>query len=274
MNALGIYQGDPVPELTIYKSRSGGRNHHGRITIRGRGGGPKKILRTVDFHRRTPGSQTVVRIEFDPFRSAFLALLRHNQNKTLSYILAPQGLKQGDVVHSYRTGLPETNASDNSSSAQLIKVGNCLQIRNIPVGTTIHGIGLRRWGPAIMCRSAGSSGQIVSTGNDGYAQIRLQSGEVRLIHVRCVATIGAVSNPDWMHRILGSAGANRNRGRRPKVRGVAMNPCDHPHGGGEGKTKGRIPVTPWGVPTTGYRTRKGSKPTWWIVKDRPRGKKK
>ncbi|KAI9184475.1 mitochondrial 54S ribosomal protein rml2 [Blastocladiella emersonii ATCC 22665] len=274
MDALGVYQGEPVTKLTIIKKRTGGRNNHGRITARGRGGGPLRVIRTVDFTRRAPGPQKVVRIEFDPFRSAFLALLKHEASGELSYILAPQGLKAGDTVLSYRTGVPADLANaEPGTAAPTIQVGNCLKIKDIPVGTTIHAIGLRRWGPAQLCRSAGTSGQIISNATEGYAQIRLQSGEVRLIHVECAATIGATSNPDWMHRILGSAGANRNRGRRPKVRGVAMNPCDHPHGGGESRTKGKIPVTPWGVPTKGFRTRKKSKPTWWVVKGRPRGKK-
>ncbi|KNE56337.1 ribosomal protein L2 [Allomyces macrogynus ATCC 38327] len=275
MDALGVWQGEPEASLVVIKKRTGGRNHHGRITVRGRGGGPLRVIRQVDFLRRTPGPQTVQRIEFDPFRSAFLALLKHNTTGKLSYIIAPQGVKAGDVLYSYRTGIPEELANAEPGMASpVIQVGNCLQIKDIPVGTTIHCVGLRRWGPAIMCRSAGSSGQVISTSNDGYAQIRLQSGEVRLIHVRCVATIGSASNPDWMHRVLGSAGASRNRGRRPKVRGVAKNPSDHPHGGGEGKTKGKIPVTPWGVPTKGYKTRRKAKPTWWIVKERPRGKNK
>ncbi|ORZ31157.1 translation protein SH3-like domain-containing protein [Catenaria anguillulae PL171] len=273
LKALGVYQGSPVPELTIRKIRSSGRNHHGRITVRGRGGGPQRILRTVDFIRRAPGAQEVVRIEYDPFRSGFLALLKHKTTNVLSYIVAPQGLKAGDIVQSYRTGVPENLANAEPGTAPpTIQIGNCLKIKDIPVGTTIHCIGLRRWGPAQLCRAAGTSGQIISNGSEGYAQIRLQSGEVRLIHVECVGTIGSVSNPDWMHRVLGSAGANRNRGRRPKVRGVAMNPCDHPHGGGEGKTKGKIPVTPWGIPTKGFRTRQKSKPSWWIIKGRPRGK--
>ncbi|KAI9219226.1 translation protein SH3-like domain-containing protein [Blastocladiella britannica] len=273
MDALGVYQGAPVADLTIKKKRTGGRNCHGRITVRGRGGGPERIIRTVDFVRRGAGQHTVDRIEFDPFRSAFLALLKHRETGALSYIVAPQGLKKGDVVQSFRTGIPDSLAhAEPGTAPPTIQIGNCLKIKDIPVGSTIHCIGLRRWGPAQLCRSAGASSQIISNGQQGYAQIRLQSGEVRLIHVECAATIGAVSNPDWMHRVLGSAGANRNRGRRPKVRGVAMNPCDHPHGGGEGKTKGKIPVTPWGVPTKGFRTRQKNKPTWWVVKGRPRGK--
>ncbi|KAJ1508985.1 hypothetical protein HMI54_000979 [Coelomomyces lativittatus] len=276
LDALGIYQGEPVQGLTFTKARQGGRNHFGRITIRGRGGGPKRILRNVDFERWEEGEQKVLRIEFDPFRSAFLALLQHQTTKALSYIIAPQDLKPGDTVHSFRKGIPETLHHGNDTHGKvnpLFHVGNCLKIRDIPVGSTIHCIGLNETGHAQLCRSAGTSARLLSTSDKKYAHVRLQSGEIRLISLNACATIGTVSNPDWMHRRLGSAGANRARGRRPKVRGVAMNPCDHPHGGGEGKTKGKHPVTPWGVPTKGFRTRKKSKPKWWIVEDRRKAKK-
>ncbi|KAL7747675.1 mitochondrial 54S ribosomal protein rml2 [Sorochytrium milnesiophthora] len=275
LGSLGVYTGLPVKDLTIVKKQMAGRNHSGRITVRGRGGGGSRRIRTVDFHRNVTGPHRVERIEFDPYRSAFLALLKHQQSSELSYIVAPEGIKAGDVIESFRQGIPPSllNAEPGMASP-VIQVGNCLQLRNIPVGTTVHNIGLKPWGKAQLCRSAGTSGQIISTGNEGYAQIKLQSGEVRLIHVASIATIGAVSNPDWMHRVLGKAGARRKIGRRPKVRGTAMNPVDHPHGGGEGRTRGKIPVTPWGIPTKGKKTRKKSKPTWWIIKDRPRGKQK
>ncbi|KAI9140447.1 translation protein SH3-like domain-containing protein [Paraphysoderma sedebokerense] len=275
LEALDVYTGPPIYELTIVKKRSGGRNAHGRITVRGRGGGPRRRIRIVDFYRNKKGPHEVVRIEHDPFRSGFLALLKHQGTGELSYIVAPHQVKAGDVIQSFRQGIPSEllNVEPGTSTSSLYERGNCLQLRHIPVGTLIHNIAIRPWGPAQLCRSAGTYAQVIQTGDSGYAQIRLQSGEVRLIHVACVATIGMVSNLDWQHRVLGSAGRKRNlMGRRPKVRGVAMNPVDHPHGGGEGKTKGKHPVTPWGVPTKGFKTRKKSKPTWWIVKDRRRVK--
>lgn len=269
MDALQIHQGDPVQELTYRVKRKGGRNHTGKITCRGRGGGMERIIRKIDFARLESGPQRCVRLEFDPFRSSFIALLHHTELNTLSYILAPQGLKVGDTVSSFRKGLSESQLRPEPGKANpLVQPGNFLQLQHIPLGSTIHCISLHPDGPAILCRSAGTSAVLIDIGQKGFAQVRLQSGEIRLIGTQCVAAIGSVSNPDWMHRILGKAGASRKLGRRPKVRGTAMNAYDHPHGGGEGKTKGKHPKTPWGIPCQGFRTRDKRKAKWWIVKDR------
>lgn len=240
-----LWKGKPVKTLVVGKTKSGGRNNNGRITSRHIGGGHKQKYRFVDFKRQTfDAPATVQRIEYDPNRTAFIALVEY-EGGDLSYILAPQGLAAGDKVIS-------------SESAD-IKVGNTLPLRKIPVGTTIHNVEMKVGKGGQLARSAGSSAQLV--GRDGtYAQIRLSSGEVRLVHSECLATIGAVSNPSQQNVKHGKAGRSRWMGRRPKVRGVAMNPVDHPHGGGEGKTSGgRHPVSPWGQPTKGYKTRQKKK---------------
>lgn len=299
-----LHKGGPERGLTVAKRAKGGRNHHGRLTVRGVGGGHRKRLRMVDFHRIEAGEQKVLRIEYDPGRTAHIALIEHQETKMKSYILASDGLREGDVVESYRSytlGQPSASSSsgstistpaDSTSSAnsslnlgifrtKAIKSGNVLPLKMIPIGTTIHAISLMPKGPAKLVRSAGAYGQLVAFVNRSkakskvsptidldsnaspealaleervetddadasseapktHAQIKLQSGEVRLVLVGCCATIGRVSNADHEHERLGKAGRSRWLGRRPKVRGVAMNAVDHPHGGGRGKSKSNM----------------------------------
>ncbi|OMJ21809.1 50S ribosomal protein L2 [Smittium culicis] len=298
-----LHKGKPVRDLTIAKRNKGGRNFTGRITVRHRGGGVKRRIRLVDFFRKVKGPQEVVRIEYDPGRTAHIALIRHMETKELSYILAPENLKPGMIVESYmykvredhlnnkytrsKKGEKSSEASDqeaaetsekpldsttdstessdyiaklveqsNLSRSIRIEIGNCIPIRYIPPGTTIHNIGLHDSGRGQLARSAGSSAQLLYTSNKGTAQIKLSSGEVRKVPVNCCATIGSVSNPDHKHENLGKAGTNRLKGWRPTVRGTAMNKHDHPHGGGRGKSKGnRVPSSPWGKPAKGGKTR-------------------
>lgn len=238
----GLHKGRPVKMLTEGLTSTGGRNNRGRVTARHKGGGAKKLYRKVDFKRnRWDVPATVERLEYDPNRTAFIALIKYEDGQ-LSYILAPQRLAVGDTVITSKT-------AD-------IKPGNVLPLKNIPVGTIIHNIEMKPLKGAQMVRSAGCYAQLV--GRDaGYAQIKLTSGELRMVPDGCVATIGAVSNPDNMNQVMSKAGRNRHKGKRPHVRGVAMNPFDHPHGGGEGKASGgRHPVTPWGKKTRGPKTRK------------------
>ena len=240
-----LWKGKPVKTLTEGLSKSGGRNNVGRMTARHRGGGHKRTYRLVDFKRRKVDiSATVERIEYDPNRTAFIALIKYDDGE-LSYILAPQRLGVGDKVIS-------------AASAD-VKPGNAMPMKAIPVGTIIHNVEMKPGKGGQIARSAGSYVQLV--GRDGpYAILRLNSGEQRLVHGDCMATIGAVSNPDNANTNKGKAGRSRWLGRRPHVRGVAMNPVDHPHGGGEGRTSGgRHPVTPWGKPTKGKRTRSSKK---------------
>ncbi|MEQ9198891.1 MAG: 50S ribosomal protein L2, partial [Rhodospirillales bacterium] len=240
--------------LTTGLTKKGGRNNTGRITARRRGGGHKRRYRVIDFKRNKTGmSATVERIEYDPNRTAFIALLKYEDGE-VAYIIAPQRLKAGDVV-----------VSDDRAD---IKPGNCLPLKNIPVGTIIHNIEMKVGKGAQIARSAGTYGQLV--GKDaGYAQLRLSSGELRLVLGECRATVGAVSNADNQNINLGKAGRNRWLGKRPAVRGVAMNPIDHPHGGGEGRTSGgRHPVTPWGKPTKGKRTRSNKATDKYIMRSR------
>lgn len=249
-----LWKGKPVKELTEGKSKSGGRNNHGRITVNHIGGGHKQRYRLIDFKRqKTDMFATVERLEYDPNRTAFIALLRY-EDDSLSYIIAPQRLKVGDKVMSGQ------NAD--------IKPGNALPLAKIPVGSVIHNVELKPGKGAQLSRSAGSYVQLV--GRDGaHAILRLASGETRLVSALCMATIGAVSNPDKKNESLSKAGRRRWAGVRPTVRGVAMNPVDHPHGGGEGKTSGgRHPCTPWGVPTKGKKTRKNKFTSKWIIKRR------
>lgn len=237
-----LHKGRPVKSLTHGLSKSGGRNNRGRVTSRGIGGGAKRLYRQIDFKRnRWDVSATVERLEYDPNRTAFIALIKYDDGQ-LSYIIAPQRLAVGDKVMTSKT-------AD-------IKPGNTLPLKNIPVGTIIHNVEMKPQKGAQIARSAGTYVQLV--GRDaGYAQIKLSSGELRMVPDSCLATIGAVSNPDNMNRVLSKAGRSRYLGKRPKVRGVAMNPIDHPHGGGEGKTSGgRHPVSPWGKKTRGPKTRK------------------
>jgi large subunit ribosomal protein L2 len=251
----GLWKGKPIKGLTEGKSHSGGRNNHGRITVRFRGGGHKQSYRIVDFKRRANWGMpaTVERIEYDPNRTAFIALVKYTNNE-IAYIIAPQRLKVGDVVV----------ASDKAD----IKPGNAMPLGAIPVGTVIHNIELKPGAGAKVARSAGTFAQLV--GKDaGLAQVKLMSGEVRTVRSECVASIGAVSNADNSNQDLGKAGRSRWMGRKPHNRGVTMNPVDHPHGGGEGRTSGgRHPVTPWGKPTKGAKTRNNKRTDRNIVRRR------
>lgn len=238
-----LWKGRPVKDLTEGLKKSGGRNNHGHITSRHRGGGHKRRYRFVDFKRRgRDGIPAIVeRLEYDPNRTAFIALIKYEDGE-LAYILAPQRLAVGDMVMS----------GDNAD----IKPGNALQLRRIPVGTVIHNVEMKPGKGGQIARAAGAYVQLVGR-DSGEALLRLASGEVRMVSQECMASIGAVSNPDNSNQTLAKAGRNRWKGKRPHVRGVVMNPVDHPHGGGEGRTSGgRHPVTPWGKPTKGHRTRK------------------
>ena len=253
-----LHKGKPVKKLTKGLSKKGGRNNHGRVTVRHRGGGHKRSYRTVDFKRRKfDVPATVARLEYDPNRTAFIALLKYEDGE-LAYILAPQRLNPGDQVI----------AGERAD----IKPGNAMPMRNMPVGTVIHNIEMKPGKGGQLARSAGNYAQLI--GKDaGYALLRLSSGEQRMVRGECMATVGAVSNPDNKNINLGKAGRKRWLGRRPHVRGVAMNPVDHPHGGGEGRTSGgRHPVSPWGVPTKGKRTRKNKSTDRLILRRRRRRK--
>ncbi|KAM5539931.1 hypothetical protein V8D89_006434 [Ganoderma adspersum] len=315
-----LYQGRPLRELTVPLRKRGGRNHHGHITVRFIGGGHKQRIRIIDFMRSEPGPCDVVRIEYDPGRSAHIALIKNrNANlpggKVWSYILAPDNLRAGDVVESFRQGIPDglvpgfvdskelrgksleqraeeasVAQSQTASTASLalgvlraitVKPGNVVPMRLIPPGTIIHNIALNPQGRAVLVRSAGTFGQVIAHEDSGkYSHVRLQSGEVRKVLQDCVATVGKVSNPLWKNRNLGKAGRNRWLGHRPRVRGMAMNRCDHPHGGGRGKSKGnKQPRSVWGWVAKGVRTRKpgpkGPKNSnKMVIRERPRGKEK
>ncbi|KAI8459952.1 hypothetical protein BY996DRAFT_6758893 [Phakopsora pachyrhizi] len=359
-----IYKGRCHLPLTIPLRKNGGRNNTGRITTKHVGGGHKRRLRTIDFMRSKTGPQTVIRIEYDPNRSAHIALISHNRSGTLSYILAPEGLRKGQTVESFRAGIPSSLISSSNVLTQpssksddnlveseqqqqqeelikpekvskstltlgllrtlTIKNGNVLPIRLIPPGTMIHAISLKPDGKASLIRSAGGFGKLISLGhhrfkksstnddpnnpqslssdsgenrnlnlseNDGesgfnggqnekgeregdYAQVKLQSGEIRYIHMNSCATIGSVSNPNWQGRNLGKAGRARWLGKRPRVRGVAMNKVDHPLGGGRGKSKSnKHPVSATGLKSKGFRTRRpGPRGNQMVIKQRPKGK--
>ena len=326
-----LYKGRPLRLLTVALRKKGGRNSKGRITVRSRGGGHKRRIRLVDFMRTEPGPHDVIRIEYDPNRSAHIALIKNRDPnvqgaKKWSYILACEGLRAGHVVESFRKGIPEglvegfvdstktrgkalavdddDRAAANASlaigllRAKTVKPGNVLPLRLIPTGTIIHSIALNPDGRGILVRSAGSFGQVIVQEDNGrYSQVRLQSGEVRRVLQDCIATIGKVSNPLWKGRSLGKAGRARWLGRRPHVRGVAMNAyvpyfiwpyhhihiicsVDHPHGGGRGKSKSnKHPRSIWGWQTKGKRTRKpgpkGPKGSnMMVVRERPRGVEK
>ena len=253
-----LWKGKPVKGLTEGKHSTGGRNNHGRITSRFRGGGHKQSYRIVDFKRRKfDVAATVERLEFDPNRTAFIALIKYADGE-LAYILAPQRLKAGDPVVS---GLRVD-----------IKPGNAMPLAAIPVGTIIHNIELKPGAGGKMARSAGTFAQLVGK-DQGYAQIKLTSGELRVVRAECMATIGAVSNADHQNEQIGKAGRSRWLGRKPHNRGVVMNPVDHPHGGGEGRTSGgRHPVTPWGKPTKGYKTRSNKRTDDLIIRRAKSGK--
>ena len=254
-----LWKGRPEKTLTSGLSSAGGRNNLGRITMRRRGGGAKKLYRVIDFKRRKFDIEAKVeRIEYDPNRTAFIALVKYLDGD-LAYVIAPQRLKVGDRII--------------SGEKVDVKPGNAMPLRSIPVGTIIHNVELKPGKGGQIARSAGTYAQLV--GRDGaMALLRLQSGEVRLAPAECMATIGAVSNADHMNETVGKAGRQRHKGNRPSVRGVAMNPIDHPHGGGEGRTSGgRHPVTPWGKPTKGRKTRKNKRTQKMVVRSRHARKK-
>jgi large subunit ribosomal protein L2 len=249
-----LWKGKPVKALTEGLRGTGGRNNHGRITMWQRGGGHKQRYRTIDFKRRKfDVVGTIERLEYDPNRTAFIALVKYDDGE-LAYILAPQRIKAGDkVVSGERTD---------------VKPGNAMPLKNIPIGTIVHNVELKPSKGGQLARSAGTYVQLVGR-DQGYAQLRLGSGEVRSVRGECMATIGAVSNPDQQNINFGKAGRMRWLGKRPSVRGVAMNPIDHPHGGGEGRTSGgRHPVTPWGKGTKGNKTRNNKKTDRMIVRRR------
>jgi large subunit ribosomal protein L2 len=253
-----LWKGKPVKGLTQGQSSTGGRNNHGRITSRFRGGGHKQAYRVIDFKRRKfDVPATVERLEYDPNRTAFIALIKYQDNE-LSYILAPQRLKVGDQV---------------IAGARVdIKPGNAMPLSAIPVGTIIHNVEMKVGAGGKLARSAGTYAQLV--GKDaGYAQIKLMSGELRVVRAECIASIGAVSNPDNMNQKLGKAGRMRWMGFKPHNRGVVMNPVDHPLGGGEGRSSGgRHPVSPWGQPAKGYKTRSNKRTDALIIRRRNKGK--
>ncbi|MEX0838035.1 MAG: 50S ribosomal protein L2 [Parvibaculum sp.] len=255
----GLYKGKPVKALTEGLSKSGGRNNHGRITVRFRGGGHKRSYRMVDFKRsKFDVPATVERLEYDPNRTAFIALVKYADGD-LAYILAPQRLAVGDTVV--------------SGSRVDVKPGNAMPLANIPVGTIVHNVEMKPGKGGQIARSAGTYVQLVGR-DQGYALLRLSSGEQRMVPGTCMASIGAVSNPDHSNITIAKAGRNRWLGKRPHVRGVVMNPVDHPHGGGEGRTSGgRHPVTPWGKPTKGKKTRANKSTDKFIVRSRHQKKK-
>jgi large subunit ribosomal protein L2 len=249
-----LYKGKPVKTLTEGKRGKGGRNNTGRITVRFRGGGHKQAYRNVDFKRgKTDVPAVVERLEYDPNRTAFIALITYPDGEQ-SYILAPQRLRAGDTVI--------------SGERVDVKPGNAMPLRNMPLGTIVHNVEMKPGKGGQIARSAGTYVQLVGR-EQGYALLRMASGEMRMVRAECRATIGAVSNPDHQNIVIGKAGRNRWLGRRPSVRGVAMNPIDHPHGGGEGKSSGgRHPVTPWGKPTKGKKTRQNKATDRLIIRRR------
>lgn len=256
----GLHKGRPEKSLVEGLTKKGGRNNAGRITARRRGGGAKTLYRMIDFKRRKLDvAATVTRLEYDPNRSAFIALVEYADGEK-SYILAPQRLAAGDeIVASFKAD---------------VKPGNAMALKSMPVGTIIHNVEMKPEKGGQIARSAGAYAQLVGR-DGGMAQVRLMSGELRAIPETCFATVGAVSNPDHMNRNLGKAGRKRLMGKRPAVRGVAMNPIDHPHGGGEGRTSGgRHPVTPWGKPTKGRKTRKNKATDKFIIRSRHQRKKR
>jgi large subunit ribosomal protein L2 len=249
-----LYKGKPVKQLTEGLRKSGGRNNTGQVTIWQRGGGHKRRYRIIDFKRRKfDVAATVERLEYDPNRTGFIALIKYADGE-LAYILAPQRLAAGaQVIAGEKTD---------------VKPGNAMMLKNMPVGTIVHNVELKPGKGGQLARSAGSYAQLVGR-DSGMAQIKLMSGELRMVRGECMATVGAVSNPDNLNVVIGKAGRTRWMGKRPHVRGVAMNPVDHPHGGGEGRTSGgRHPVTPWGRPTKGKKTRKNKATDKMIIRRR------
>ncbi len=255
-----LWKGKPVKSLTEGLTKNGGRNNKGRVTARRRGGGHKRAYRVIDFKRlRHDVSAVVERIEYDPNRTAFIALIKYEDGEQ-AYIIAPQRLSVGDSVV--------------SGDKVDVKPGNAMPLRNMPIGTIVHNVEMKIGKGGQIARSAGTYAQLAGR-DSGYAIMKLSSGETRMIHADCMATVGAVSNSDNSNTKLGKAGRKRWLGKRPQVRGVAMNPIDHPHGGGEGRTSGgRHPVTPWGKPTKGKRTRSNSSSDKFIVRSRHLKKKR
>jgi len=258
VNRKGLWKGKPLKSLTAGSHSTGGRNNLGRITSRHKGAGHKQKYRQIDFHRRKDDISAVIeRLEYDPNRSAFLALVKY-EDGVMNYILAPNKIKIGDKI--------------NSGKGKEIKIGNCMPLSDIPTGTDIHNIELTPNGGGKLVRSAGASAQISGT-DDNYCIIKLQSGEIRKIINTARATIGTVSNSDHQNIKIGKAGRNRWKGIRPQSRGVVMNPVDHPHGGGEGKTSGgRDPVSPWGQSAKGLKTRTNKKTDKYIISRRKKRK--
>lgn len=287
-----LWKGRPYLPLTFPKKGhgKGGRNVTGKVTVRHRGGGAKRRIRTVDFHRFKGGPQLVERIEYDPGRSAHIALLTHQGDGTKSYIVASEGMRAGDIVQSYRSGIPKDLMDlmggvidPGILAAKTVWRGNCLPMHMIPIGSTVFNVGSQAKGGAVFCRSAGTSAIVLTkdevTNDDGtkkvtgkYITVKLQSGETRRVSKDACATIGVASNPHHQFRQLGKAGRSRWLNIRPTVRGLAMNSVDHPHGGGRGKSKGnRHPTSPWGTPSKGgYKTRRKSNFNKWVVEPRPR----
>jgi large subunit ribosomal protein L2 len=254
VDRAGLHKGPPVKALTRGQKRPAGRNNLGRIVVRWQGGGHKQSYRTIDFKRaKHDQPATVQRLEYDPNRTSFIALLKYKDGE-LAYIIAPQRLAEGDVVV--------------SGDRVDVKPGNAMPLAAVPVGTIVHNVEMKPGKGGQIARAAGTYAQYLGR-DSGYALLRLNSGEVRRVRLECKATVGGVSNPDHMNEVLSKAGRNVWRNRRPSVRGTAMNPIDHPHGGGEGRTKGgRHPVTPWGKPTKGAKTRKNKRTGKNIVRSR------
>lgn len=277
-----IWKGKPFKPLTVTKVAKAGRNNTGRIVVRHQGGGVQRRIRIIDYERNEPGPHIVERIEYDPNRTAHIALICKKEDPSLrSYIIACEGLREGDEVESFRSGIPRRFIKEMGGtidpallSVKISRKGNCLPITMIPVGTIVHNIGEHKIGPAKYCRAAGSFGRIVSKlPETGKAIVQLQSGEQRYISIDACATLGVTSNSAHHNESLGKAGRNRLKGIRPTVRGVAMNTCDHPMGGGRGKSKSNKPsMSPWGVLAKGgFKTRTGKHQNKNKFKDRPRG---
>jgi ribosomal protein L2 len=286
-----LWKGKPYRPLTFPKTGhgKGGRNRDGRVTCRHRGGGARRRIRTVDYIRAAPGPHTVERIEYDPNRSAHLALLTNNADGKKSYIIATEGLRAGDVVQSYRAGLPEELMASMGGvldlgllAAKTAFRGNCLPIYLVPIGTQVHVVGSKPNSGGVFCRSAGTFATVIAKedgpkgGPGKHVIVKMQSGEIRKVSHEACATVGTVSNAHWRLRQLGKAGRSRWMNIRPHVRGVAMNAVDHPHGGGRGKSKGNKPPTsPWGtLAKSGYKTRRKRNPNRFMVSDRPRNQGK
>ncbi|OCK77866.1 50S ribosomal protein-like protein L2 [Lepidopterella palustris CBS 459.81] len=284
-----LFKGRPLRKLTIAKTGQGkgGRNNSGRVTVRHRGGGHKRRIRIIDFKRMLPGEHVVERIEYDPNRSAHLALITNSKTKEQSYIIAADGMRTGDKIESFRSGIPAPLLKSMGGvidpgmlAAKTAFRGNCLPVRMVPLGTQVFNVGSKSAGGAVFCRSAGTYATVVSKEEVGKkvkeVVVRLQSGEMRKVSPDACCTIGVASNPQSHFGQLGKAGRARWLGIRPTVRGLAMNAADHPHGGGRGKSKGNVhPVSPWGVLAKGgYKTRRKRNPNKWMVQDRERNQGK